>query len=181
MVPKEILRARAFLRDEHLKKINKQDKQNKITFDVIYHPVFRDVRKIFKELHVILASDNGHTEVFFDVPMIGYKNNKNLKAHLVRSHNYQTQTIETVWRKRTSFINFFLGAKIFFVYAPHWNEIQLDGMYNPFEPIAQLLLVFKETCCFLVQVYLNIGEWKGYSSKFAAKVTRKEIEKVFRS
>ena len=35
---------------------------------------------------MILASDDGHKKVFPDVPMIGFKNNKNLKAHLVRSH-----------------------------------------------------------------------------------------------
>ena len=34
---------------------------------------------------MILASDDGHKKVFSDVPMIGFKNNKNLKAHLVRS------------------------------------------------------------------------------------------------
>ena len=50
-----------------------------------YLPVFRDVRKILEELHVILASDDGHKKVFPDVPMIGFIINKNLKAHLVRS------------------------------------------------------------------------------------------------
>ena len=34
---------------------------------------------------MILASDDGHKKVFSDVPMTGFKNNKNLKAHLVRS------------------------------------------------------------------------------------------------
>ena len=34
---------------------------------------------------MILASDDGHKKVFPDVPMVGFKNNKNLKAHLVRS------------------------------------------------------------------------------------------------
>ena len=34
---------------------------------------------------MILASDDGHKKVFPDVSMIGFKNNKNLKAHLVRS------------------------------------------------------------------------------------------------
>ena len=52
--------------------------------NITYHPVFQDVRKILEKLHVILASDDGHKIVFPDVPMIGFKNNKNLKAHLVR-------------------------------------------------------------------------------------------------
>ena len=85
MVRKEILRARAIPRDAVLEKVNNQEKQNKITFNITYHPVFRDVRKILEELHVIPASEDEHKKVFPDVPMIGFKNNKNLKAHLVRS------------------------------------------------------------------------------------------------
>ena len=43
MAPKEILRARAIPRDTLLLKINNQKKQNKTTFNITYHPVFRDV------------------------------------------------------------------------------------------------------------------------------------------
>ena len=85
MVPKETLWARPIPRDALLEKVNNQEKQNKITFNITYHPVFRDVRKILEELHVILASDDGHMKVFPDVPIIYFKINKNLKAHLVRS------------------------------------------------------------------------------------------------
>ena len=85
IVRKEILRARAIPREAFLEKVNNQEKQNKINFNITYHPVFRNVRKILEELHVIPASDDGHKKVFPDVPMIGFKNNKNLKAHLVRS------------------------------------------------------------------------------------------------
>ena len=85
MVRKEILPARAIPRDALLEKVNNQEKQSKITFNITYRPVFRNVRKILEELHVILASDDGHKKVFSDVPMIDFKNNKTLKAHLVRS------------------------------------------------------------------------------------------------
>ena len=34
---------------------------------------------------MILPSDDGHKKVFPEVPIIGFKINKNLKAHLVRS------------------------------------------------------------------------------------------------
>ena len=85
MVRKEILRATAIPRDALLEKVNNQEKQSKITFNITYHPVFRDVRNFLEELHVILASDDGHKKVFPDVPPVGFKNNKNLKAHLVRS------------------------------------------------------------------------------------------------
>ena len=85
MVRKEILRARAIPRDALLEKVNNQEKQNKITFNITYHPVFRDVRKILEELHVILASDDGHKKVFPDIPLVSFKNDKNLKTNLVKS------------------------------------------------------------------------------------------------
>ena len=53
--------------------------------NITYHPVFWNIRKILEELHVILSSDDGHKKVFPDVPMIDFKINKNLKAHLVIS------------------------------------------------------------------------------------------------
>ena len=52
--------------------------------NIRYHPIFRHVRKILEELHVILTLRDGHKKVFPDVPMIGFKINQNLKAHLVR-------------------------------------------------------------------------------------------------
>ena len=85
MVRKEMFRARAIPRDALLEKVKNQEKQNKITFNITYHPVFRNVRKILEELNVILPSDDGHEKVFADVSMIGCKYNKSLKAHLVRS------------------------------------------------------------------------------------------------
>ena len=36
------------------------------------------LERILEELHVILASDDGHKKVFPDIPMIGFKVNKNL-------------------------------------------------------------------------------------------------------
>ena len=84
MIREKILRARAIPRDALLEKVKNQEKQNKITFNITYHPVFPDVRKILKQLHVILASVDGHKKIFPDVPMIGFKINKNLKTHLIR-------------------------------------------------------------------------------------------------
>ena len=73
MILQEILRARAFPRDAALEKVDNQEKQNKITFNITNNSVFRDVRKILEELHVILASADRHKKVFPDVPMIGFK------------------------------------------------------------------------------------------------------------
>ena len=60
----EILRARAIPRDAHLDKVNNQEKQSKITFNMSQHPIFWRIRKILDELKVILASNNVHKEVF---------------------------------------------------------------------------------------------------------------------
>ena len=98
MERKETLRARAIPRDALLEKVNNQEKQNRITFNITYYPVFRNVRKILEELHVILASDDGHKKVFPDVPMTDFKNIKNLKAHLVRS---QLPDLDEVGRSKS--------------------------------------------------------------------------------
>ena len=50
-----------------------------------YHPVFRNVKKILEEMHVIVAPDGRYNEVFPEVPSIGFKNKKSLRDHLVRS------------------------------------------------------------------------------------------------
>ena len=50
MVRKEILRARAIPSDALLEKVINQEKQNKITFNITYHPVFWNVRNILEEL-----------------------------------------------------------------------------------------------------------------------------------
>ena len=64
MVRKEILRVRAIPNDALLEKVNNQEKPNKITFNITYHPVFLDVRKTLEELHVILASDDSIRKYF---------------------------------------------------------------------------------------------------------------------
>ena len=81
-IRKLILGTRAIPKSVLLEKANNQEKQNKITFNITYHPVFLNVREILEEVHVILASDNGHKKVFLDVPMIVLKTY--LKVHLVR-------------------------------------------------------------------------------------------------
>ena len=85
MVCKEIFRARAIPRGALLEKVNNQEKQRKITFNITYPPIFWHFRKILEELHVILAYDDGHRKVFLYILMIGFKTNINLKAHLVMS------------------------------------------------------------------------------------------------
>ena len=44
-----------------------------------YYPVFKDVRKVLKELHLLLTPDKAHKRVFSEVPVIGFKNAKSLR------------------------------------------------------------------------------------------------------
>ena len=85
LVRKEILRARKIPRNELLDKEKSQGNDSKLTFNVTYYPVFRHLKNQLKELHVILACDEAHKEVFPEVPSISFENNKNLKSHLVRA------------------------------------------------------------------------------------------------
>ena len=79
---KEIPRVVVIPRDAYLEKVNNQEKKNK-TFNITFHPDFWNEIKILEELHVTVASDY-ELKVFPDAP-IGFKIDKNLKAHLVRS------------------------------------------------------------------------------------------------
>ena len=47
--------------------------------------MFRHLKSQLKELRVILACDEGHENVFPEEPIIRFKNNKNLKSHLMRA------------------------------------------------------------------------------------------------
>ena len=78
------IRARKIPRNELLDKEKSQGNDTKLTFNVTYYPVFRHLKNQLKDLHVILACDEAHKKVFPEVPIIGFKNNKKLKLHLVR-------------------------------------------------------------------------------------------------
>ena len=82
---KEILRARKLPGNELLDNEKSQGNDSKLTINVTYYPVFRHLKNQLKELHVILACDEAHKKVFPEVPIIGFKSNKNLKSYLVRA------------------------------------------------------------------------------------------------
>ena len=72
-------------RNELLDEERSQGNDSKLTFNVMYYPVFRHLKSQLKELHVILACNEDDKKVFPEVPIIGFKNNKNLKSHVVRA------------------------------------------------------------------------------------------------
>ena len=55
------------------------------TFSLTYYPVFKNVRKILEEIHLLLKPDQAHKKVFSGTPIIGFKNANSLKDHLVRA------------------------------------------------------------------------------------------------
>ena len=85
MTRKQILRARGFSRDSQLDRENTREEQNKITFNLTSYPVFQNVKKILAELHLSLTPDVAHKAVFTNVPIIGFKNDRSLKDHLVQA------------------------------------------------------------------------------------------------
>ena len=63
--------------------MSRNDDRN--TFNITYHHVFKNIRIILEELHILLAPGDQHRKVFKDITRIGFKNCKSLKDHLVRS------------------------------------------------------------------------------------------------
>ena len=71
--------------NSQIRKKKSQGNDSKLTFNVAYCPVFRHLKNQLKELHVILRCGKDYNKVFPEVSITGFKNNKNLKSHLVRA------------------------------------------------------------------------------------------------
>ena len=50
-----------------------------------YYLLFKGVRQILKDLHLLLPVDQANGRAFSDVLIIGFKNAKSLKGHLLRA------------------------------------------------------------------------------------------------
>ena len=72
-------------RDSLLDRENTTEEQNKITFNLTYYPLFQNFKNVLAELHLLLSPDDTHKAVFTNVPIIGFKNDRSLKDHLVRA------------------------------------------------------------------------------------------------
>lgn len=69
-----------------------QQEKTQITFNLTFYPFFKNVRKILKELHLLLTPEQLHKTVFSEVAIIGFKNAKSLKDQLVRTGLPQLDT-----------------------------------------------------------------------------------------
>ena len=85
LIHKEILKARSQSRQTLLNQEKMSRNDDRVTFNITYYPVFKDIRIVLEELHILLAPDEQHRKVFTDAPRIGFKNGKGLKDTLVRS------------------------------------------------------------------------------------------------
>ena len=86
---KQVLRGRAICRDDLLNSERALQEKTQITFNLTYHPVFKNVRKVLEELHLLLTPNQAHKNVFSEVPIIGVKNAESLKDHLGRAVLHQ--------------------------------------------------------------------------------------------
>ena len=82
---KERLWRRKIPRNELFDNGKSQGKDSKLTSNARYYLVLRHLKSQFKELHVTLVCDEDHKEVFPEVAIIAFKNNKNLKSDLARA------------------------------------------------------------------------------------------------
>ena len=71
------------VRNDLLEKEKQQLSKRK--FNIIYYPVFRNVRGIMEELYIKLTPNKEHKKAFPDVPGVGFWNENRLKDYLVRA------------------------------------------------------------------------------------------------
>ena len=77
------MRARTFSINFLLDTENIREEQNKITVNLTYYLVFQNVEKILAELQFVPTPNDAHEAVFTKVPIIGFKDVRSLKDHLV--------------------------------------------------------------------------------------------------
>ena len=85
MIRKQVFRAREHSRKDLLEREKAATSEPKLTFNTNYYPVFQNNRNILEELHLLLVPDEEHTKVFPNVPVVGFRNGKNLKDYFVRA------------------------------------------------------------------------------------------------
>ena len=84
-VRKQVLRGRSICRVNLLNRERTFQEKRQITFNLTYYPVYKNGRKILKELHLLLTPDQFHKKIFSKVGIIGFKNVKRLKDNVVRA------------------------------------------------------------------------------------------------
>ena len=58
--------------------------QRKRFINIIYYPIFLELKNILSRIHFPLTSDRKHSKIFEIIPIIGFKKGKSLKDILLR-------------------------------------------------------------------------------------------------
>ena len=97
LVRQKVLEARKVSRNELLDKV-KVEKAFRLTLNITYHPAFSKLKHILNSIHVLLAPNTEHQNVFPEVPLVGFKKGKSLKDILVRA-KVRKETLEKGFSK----------------------------------------------------------------------------------
>ena len=81
---KQVLRVRSICRGDLWNRKRTPQEKARNTFNLTYCSVFKNVRKILKELHLLPTPDKAHDKVFSEVHIIGFKNAKKLSKSCFR-------------------------------------------------------------------------------------------------
>ena len=84
IMQKQILRAREHSRNDLLQREKHQMPEQKITFNITYHPAYQNVRSVMEELHFWLIPNKEHKKIFSNETLKGFWNGKSLKDHLIQ-------------------------------------------------------------------------------------------------
>ena len=76
LVRKEILKARSQSGETILDKEGMPINDDIVAFNITHYPIFKNIRNILEEFHILLAQDEQHRKVFTDVLRISFKNDK---------------------------------------------------------------------------------------------------------
>ena len=85
LVRRKVLEARGIDRNSLLDKPPNGPKESKLTVNITYHPSFSRLREILAKIHLLLTPNQEHRDVFSNIPIIGFRNGRNLKSILVRA------------------------------------------------------------------------------------------------
>ena len=79
MIRTQKLRAQEHSREELLDREPAEISELRLAVNITYYPVFQNIRNISQELHLLLAPEKEHKNVFPDVPVVGFRSGKSLK------------------------------------------------------------------------------------------------------
>ena len=99
-----------------LEKERNHSEENKVTFNITYYLSFQNTKTISEKLQILLAPDMEHQKVFPKVPIVGFRNVKSLKDHLVRvSLRILNQTLgsEPYGKRKCQICQFIVNADTF--------------------------------------------------------------------